>query len=305
MEINTTPHKEGRIEFESTLGEIVESSVLPERVAKHTDHIFDSLQTELNRIGANVAVETLIPEIESLFESHFHDGGTSSIAYQQDQQSLNGVAAATLSVLRQHDIPITSGEVADLFNEATDPEHVVEQFEGEIIASYVAGKQNNILFATPIGTYQFLLTEDGGEMPTVGKLKSMMDGPETSDMAVITELAEAITSPTIQQSRISKIKQQMDAMTGEFTPAPAPERFIDRYAATLPVLDETHEKAKSIIRRSHDGSGRKPSVTAAAALWIAAEATGDELQQKEIAAEANVSSVGIRQAIKSEPFEEV
>ncbi|MCS7122516.1 MAG: transcription initiation factor IIB [Candidatus Micrarchaeota archaeon] len=80
-------------------------------------------------------------------------------------------------------------------------------------------------------------------------------------------------------------------------PFASPEIYIPRFASNLQLSEEVQERAKEIVRAAMANgmlSGRGPTGIAAAALYIAALEKGERKTQKEVAEEAHVTEVTIR-----------
>lgn len=80
-------------------------------------------------------------------------------------------------------------------------------------------------------------------------------------------------------------------------PLATAEIYIPRYASALNLGPEVQERAKEIIRMAMESSilsGRGPTGIAAAALYIAALEKGERRTQKQVAEQAGVTEVTIR-----------
>jgi transcription initiation factor TFIIIB Brf1 subunit/transcription initiation factor TFIIB len=81
---------------------------------------------------------------------------------------------------------------------------------------------------------------------------------------------------------------------------PSSEIFVDAFARKLDVDTSTTIIAKDILRELKSNpkfAGKKPSLLAASALYIAASSSPHRLTQKQIADVANVSQAGIRHIV--------
>jgi transcription initiation factor TFIIB len=81
---------------------------------------------------------------------------------------------------------------------------------------------------------------------------------------------------------------------------PSAEIFVDAFAHRLDVDMNTIIMAKDILRELYNNpkfTGKKPSLLAASALYIAANSSPRKLTQKQIADVANVSPAGIRHTV--------
>ena len=80
-----------------------------------------------------------------------------------------------------------------------------------------------------------------------------------------------------------------------------PSRFVARFGSELDIEGETRTKAIEIIRKAKDEgltSGKSPTGTAAAALYIASLMNGERKTQREVADVSNTTEVTVRNRYK-------
>ncbi|KXA97885.1 transcription initiation factor IIB, partial [candidate division MSBL1 archaeon SCGC-AAA259J03] len=88
---------------------------------------------------------------------------------------------------------------------------------------------------------------------------------------------------------------------GIFLPPTDPARYVARFGSELNISGEAKVEAMKIIRKAQEErltSGKSPSGTAAAAIYIASLKTGERRTQREIAKVADVTEVTIRNRYK-------
>jgi transcription initiation factor TFIIB len=103
-------------------------------------------------------------------------------------------------------------------------------------------------------------------------------------------------------SRVDRIKQTMrryhDIIRENDVPVgvPMPRDYIGRLTTDLDCSQETEMRALEILKKSSDTwkSGKKPTVIAAAAIYIAGLERQEEMTQQEIADAAGIVTVSIR-----------
>lgn len=103
-------------------------------------------------------------------------------------------------------------------------------------------------------------------------------------------------------SRVDRIKQTKrryhDIIKRKDIPVgvPMPRDYLGRISTDVGAADDTELRALEILKKSPDvwKSGKKPTVVAGAALYIAGLETGEEFIQEEIGDAADVTPVAVR-----------
>ncbi len=84
-------------------------------------------------------------------------------------------------------------------------------------------------------------------------------------------------------------------------PPVSPENYVARFGSELGLSGEAQSKAMEIIRKAQDmglTSGKGPTGTAAAGIYLASLITGERRTQKEVAGIAHVTEVTVRNRYK-------
>lgn len=113
--------------------------------------------------------------------------------------------------------------------------------------------------------------------------------PKTLD-----ELAEA---SGVKDKEVGKSYRHLCRKMGIRMPVVRAEDYIPRFSSTLCLSGETEAKAVEILQRAREigvTSGRGPTGTAAAALYVAGKLTGDRRTQRWMSGKLGVTEVTIR-----------
>ncbi|KXA95960.1 hypothetical protein AKJ39_05260, partial [candidate division MSBL1 archaeon SCGC-AAA259J03] len=88
---------------------------------------------------------------------------------------------------------------------------------------------------------------------------------------------------------------------GIFLPPTDPARYVARFGSELNISGEARVEAMKIIRKAQEEkltSGKSPSGTAAAAIYIATLKCGERRTQREVSKVADITEVTVRNRYK-------
>ncbi len=114
-------------------------------------------------------------------------------------------------------------------------------------------------------------------------------------------LEEMAETSRVDKGEIGKIYRFISRKLDIHIPPTDPVRYVARFGSDLDVSGEVRVRAMEIIRKAQDEkltSGRSPSGTAAAAIYIAAMERGERRTQRKVAKVADVTEVTVRNRYK-------